>query len=559
METVLELQATLNSKGKTHAAALIKRGAVSKSSSWSGPTAGQENNYLEEHSWKEYGSWFLGVDNEVDAESKGHYKYPFTDDFKTVSVNGLRAIRGRAGQTDETEIFNAAGPLFDAAKEKLGMSNPSNVFEMRSRSQNAQTFRAVDVESGTMSDVSILEEGEAKGHGVLITRKTLEGAAQALQGKSLPAYITHANAQGDRLNTEVGFFSGFYLDGGCEHPPYGPDWCADRRKTQIDPRSGVEDTPEAKKKAKEEARKERAEKIQRAKEREEEGLEPTGPKRKYKLKARTFQAFNSFRNYQPEAYARLFEMAEVLPENFGVSLVFEARLFWQMTDETEMEFEGWDERPEGSEYELPTVEVVRVMSADFVDNPAANSSLFSTTNNGEKQTMDIELTTAASDKLEAEKREAGELDALPKGKGKPAPKKKKKKKLSIPVEVIEEVEEVEALAEADDELLNSMDIELNDEDEIVAALEARLNERDKLILGMGDSIDALKNEVATLRELVAGEEALPEDAAAEEVAEIDSKILKEQAVQEVLSMHEGMTRSCAILEVGKKHPEYFNN
>ncbi|MBP25710.1 TolC family protein, partial [Methylophaga sp.] len=41
------------------------------------------------------------------------------------------------------------------------------------------------------------------------------------------------------------------------------------------------------------------------------------------LRARKFQAFNSFRKYQPEAYDRLFEMAEMLPENFGVSLVFE--------------------------------------------------------------------------------------------------------------------------------------------------------------------------------------------------------------------------------------------
>jgi len=510
VDTVLELQATLNSKGRTHAAALIKRGAVSKSRSWDGPSPAAENSYLEDHSWAEYGAWFLGVDNEVNPESKGHYKYPFADDFKTVSVNGLRAIRGRAGQTDEKEIFNAAGPLFDAAKEKLGMSDPSSVFEMRARFQNMQAFRAVDSELGTMSDVSILEEGEAKGHGVLITRKTLKGAATALQGKSLPSYITHANAQGDRLTTEVGFFSGFYLDIG-----------------------------------------------QRAEDRE------NGPKSQYKLKARTFQAFNAFRDFQPEAYARLFEMAQVLPENFGVSLVFEARLFWQMSDETEMEFEGWDDVPDGSEYELPTVEVVRVMSADFVDNPAANSSLFSTTHNGEKQAMEIELTTAASEKLEQQKKEAGELEAP--AKAKPAteaaePKKKKKKKFAIPVELLEDADvNVKDEILEGDELLNKMDIDQDEESVIVAQLETRLSERDKLIGDMNEKVETLTKEVETLRELFSGAEPVAEDAAEEVTEEVNFKALKEQALQEVMTANAGMTKSCALLEVGKRHPEYFNN
>jgi|15BtaG_2_1085339.scaffolds.fasta_scaffold00086_10 hypothetical protein len=547
---VLELQASLNAKGRSHAASLIKAGKVSQSKEWDGPSAGVENSYLEAHSFADYGKWFLGVDPDADPETKGHYKYPFTDDFKTVSLNGLRAIRTRAAQTGETEIFNAAGPLFDGAKKKLGLSSPVNLFEMRARLENVQEFRGVDVEAGTMSDVSILEEGEAKGHGVLITRKTLEGAAQALQGKSLPAYITHTNAQDDRLNTEVGFFSGFYLDGGCEHAPYSSDWCEDRRKTKIDPESDI--APEDRKQAKEDARAERAAKIQRAKEREEAGLKQTGPKRKYKLKARQFQAFNSFRNYQPEAFSRLFEMAEILPENFGVSLVFEARLFWQMSDDTELEFDGWDERPEGSQYELPTVEVVRVMSADFVDNPAANSSLFSEIKTTQK-IMKTEFTTAASEELERQKIEAGEMEQAQKAKADASePKKKKRKKLSIPVEVLEEDAEFTEPAEEA--------VGATADNAVIAELEGRLSERDQLIAKMSEQLQSHSEQIATLKELLAGEEPIAEDAADEEISEEqNTKALKEKAVKEVLELNETMTRSSALLEVGKKHPEYFNN
>ena len=557
METVLELQATLNSKGKSHAASLIKSGDVKVSRSWSGPSAGAENSYLENHSWTDYGSWFLGVDNEADPETKGHYKYPFSDDFKTVSVNGLRAIRGRAAQTDEQEIFDAAGPLLDAAKEKVELGSGVGLVKFRAQSQAAQTFRAVDYEGGRMADVSILEEGEAKGHNVLITRETLEGAAKALQGKSLPAYITHANAQGDRLNTEVGYFTGFYLDGGCEHAPYGPEWCSDRSQTDISPDAGVTpDTPAGKKAAEAAAAAERAAKRRRAAARAAKGLKPTGPKRTYplsRLKARTFQTFNSFRKYQPEAYDRLFEMAEMLPENFGVSLVFEARLFWAMDDGTQMEFEGWDDAPENSIYELPTVEVVRVMSADFVDNPAANTSLFSIkTNNGEN--MEIELTTAASEVLERQKKAAGEMAEKPEPQveaveEKPVKKKRKKIEAEAPKEILE-----------GDDILNEMDIDQKDEEsEVIEALEVRLGERDQLITDMATTMETLKAKVEALEGLMAGEEALPEDAASEEIVVLDKQVLKAQALAEVMELNQGMTKSCALLEVGKRHPEYFNN
>lgn len=63
------------------------------------------------------------------------------------------------------------------------------------------------------SDVSILTAGEALGHGVLVDERTIEQFTALVLGKTVPAYLTHAEAMDDRLGRECGMFSGFYRDG----------------------------------------------------------------------------------------------------------------------------------------------------------------------------------------------------------------------------------------------------------------------------------------------------------------------------------------------------------
>lgn len=63
------------------------------------------------------------------------------------------------------------------------------------------------------SDVSLLAEGEAKGHQMIVDGVSIAGAAALITGKSLPAYLTHEGAGGDRLTEEVGIFSDFRIDG----------------------------------------------------------------------------------------------------------------------------------------------------------------------------------------------------------------------------------------------------------------------------------------------------------------------------------------------------------
>ena len=530
MEAIELGVSTASRSAAAFARKLISQGKVSTSRSWDGPSATAENAYLNTNGWKEFGNWYLGRNADAPVETKGHYTFPFTDDFKTVSMSGLRAIRQRAGQQDDQGIFDIAGPLFAAVREKVEAS-----------AIRAYTFGnggSVDFELGILHDVTLVEVGEARGHGILVTKQTLMDAINKLSGRSLPAYITHANAQGDRLTSEVGFFSGFYLDGGCEHAPYGPDWCTDKRKTRSgrdEDGDGVNDYPETFPNP--------ASRRKRRKEQKEE--------RWLSLKARTFTAFESFKKYQPETYERLFEMAHTLPDTFGISLVFEAALAWE-TPEGPLPYSGMESKPDDSLHEFPTVEMTKIQSADFVDNPAATSSLFSEpTNNQTIDTMNtpelVELTTAASDELE--RRKAAEEAAEGKGKSKTtAAKKKPKKKLSEPDETEETEAAVAEPAEKAEEASESTEVEA--QQEVIDDLETRLEK-------LTATLDKYIAETERLRSFVEGGDIIEEDAAPEIKEELPPTQLKAEAILKEMEADPKLTRSQALLEVGKKHPEFF--
>jgi hypothetical protein len=63
------------------------------------------------------------------------------------------------------------------------------------------------------SDVSILTGGEAGGHGIIVDEQTIVQFIALTMGKTIPAYLTHEDADEDRLGDEIGMFSGFYRDG----------------------------------------------------------------------------------------------------------------------------------------------------------------------------------------------------------------------------------------------------------------------------------------------------------------------------------------------------------
>lgn len=114
-EVKMEIKATtgINRSGVTQANSLVDDGKVKKPSSWMPPSAAEENAYIEKNGMAAYGKWFLGIDAQADPKTKQHWHYIYTSDFVNVDRAGLIAIRQRAGQQKQTDVFNAAGKILD--------------------------------------------------------------------------------------------------------------------------------------------------------------------------------------------------------------------------------------------------------------------------------------------------------------------------------------------------------------------------------------------------------------------------------------------------------------
>lgn len=104
----------LNRSAYEHAQKLINDGRVvlDDRDDWSEhqPSAQDENRYLEEHGFSQYGRWFLGVDDEQPRDTKSHYKFPYGD-FENVHRCGVLAAESRAGQYKHDDVKAAAAHL----------------------------------------------------------------------------------------------------------------------------------------------------------------------------------------------------------------------------------------------------------------------------------------------------------------------------------------------------------------------------------------------------------------------------------------------------------------
>jgi len=114
-EVKMQIKATtgVNKTGISNAMSLVNDGKIKKPASWNPPTANEENAYIEKNGMTAYGKWFLGIDANASAETKQHWHYIYTSDFVNVDRAALIAIRQRAGQQKQTDIFNAAGKLLE--------------------------------------------------------------------------------------------------------------------------------------------------------------------------------------------------------------------------------------------------------------------------------------------------------------------------------------------------------------------------------------------------------------------------------------------------------------
>jgi hypothetical protein len=111
----------LNLSAFNHAKKLIQQGqdVIDERKDWSEdqPSAEQENEFINQHGFSEYGKWYLGVDDDKPENTKERYEFPYGN-FTKVHRCGLISAESRAGQYKHFDIETAA-------KELLGMIKKS--------------------------------------------------------------------------------------------------------------------------------------------------------------------------------------------------------------------------------------------------------------------------------------------------------------------------------------------------------------------------------------------------------------------------------------------------
>jgi hypothetical protein len=116
-----------------------------------------------------------------------------------------------------------------------------------------------------------------------------------------------------------------------------------------------------------------------------------------------FRAFDSFKKDDERLYNRLFEIAEKIPNRFGLSIVFLGERVWATDDEGDIPAMN-EEPPENAIFREPSIRIVEVDSADFVGSPAANANgLFEKIDNNPLNKMTKEQLQETVTSLESEK------------------------------------------------------------------------------------------------------------------------------------------------------------
>jgi hypothetical protein len=104
----------LNKRAYDHARHLIgsRKYVLDDRDAWSEhrPTAAQENEYIQQHGFREYGRWYLGVDDAEPEDTKSHYRFPYGD-FENVHRCGVLSAESRAEQYKHHDIGTAAAHL----------------------------------------------------------------------------------------------------------------------------------------------------------------------------------------------------------------------------------------------------------------------------------------------------------------------------------------------------------------------------------------------------------------------------------------------------------------
>ena len=110
----------LNRDALKRAEKLIADGKVVRDErdDWSehAPSTADENAFIDEHGWTEYGKWHLGVDDDEDRDTKERYSFPYGD-FRKVHRCAVISLESRAGQYDHDDIRDDSKKLLELIDE----------------------------------------------------------------------------------------------------------------------------------------------------------------------------------------------------------------------------------------------------------------------------------------------------------------------------------------------------------------------------------------------------------------------------------------------------------
>ena len=114
-----------NKAGFEHAKKLIKEGEVEwLDANWNEerPTPDEVNHFINTHYIKEYGLWFLAINDQYPDTTKEYYDYPYGD-LKEVQLCALVDSMAKAEKNGHSEVANAAKKLIEMVN-KLKNTSP---------------------------------------------------------------------------------------------------------------------------------------------------------------------------------------------------------------------------------------------------------------------------------------------------------------------------------------------------------------------------------------------------------------------------------------------------
>ena len=81
------------------------------------PSTQDENDFVQQHGFREYAEWHLGIDDEQPENTKKRYSFPYGD-FVDVHRCAVLSAESRAGQYKHFDIEAAAAHLHGMIDEK---------------------------------------------------------------------------------------------------------------------------------------------------------------------------------------------------------------------------------------------------------------------------------------------------------------------------------------------------------------------------------------------------------------------------------------------------------